>query len=189
MDARSSTRRCCALLGIDMAPTPVVFARRSHALAYLYVRLAGHRHVTHRSTSRILEECLGLRYLDLENAGAVSPELFYGDAPWPCARTLEHLAIQTMPVEQSRPAYGTIGAQSHGSSGGLTVQQQQQWIFRRLKSFTGLRRLDLTGYPMGQAVLEDMAFAKDLEQSRIQLRTTSRDTVEEHDRIADLGHQ
>lgn len=182
-----SDKALLRLLGIDMVPTHRVSARASHALAYLHVRLTGYRHATYKSTARILEECPGLRHLDLEDTGAVSPELFLGDAPWPCARTLEHLAIQIMPAEQERPPHGDIGVQFHGSAGDLTAQQQQR-IFRRIKRFTGLRRLDLTGYPMGLAALEDMAFAKDLERSRIQLRTTNRDTVEEHDRIAELGH-
>lgn len=183
-----SDKALLCLLGIDMVPNHHVTTRPSHALTYLHVRLTGYRHATYKSTARILEECSQLRYLDLEDTGAVSPELFFGDGPWPCAAILEHFAIQIMPAKQRRPVYGDIGAQFFESSEDLTVQQQQR-IFQRLKSFTGLRRLDLTGYPMGLLVLEDMSFARNLEKSRIQVRTTNWDTVEDHDRVAELGNQ
>lgn len=183
-----SDKALLCLLSIDMTPTPPVSTRPRHALTYLHVGLTGYRHATYKSIARILEECYQLRYLDLEDTGAVSPELFFGDGPWPCAAILEHLAIQIMPAEQRRPVYGAIGAQPLGSSGDLTVQQQQR-IFQRLKSFTSLRRLDLTGYPMGLLVLEDMSFARNLEQSRIQVRTTNWNTIEELDRVAELGNQ
>ncbi|KFH64730.1 hypothetical protein MVEG_09462 [Podila verticillata NRRL 6337] len=183
-----SDKALLRLLSIDMTPTPLVSTRPSHALTYLHVQLTGYRHATYKSTARILKECYQLRHLDLEDTGAVSPELFFEDGSWPCAAILEHLAIQIMPAEQRRPAYGAIGAQPLGSSGDLTIQQQQM-IFQRLKSFTSLRRLDLTGYPMGLLVLEDMSFARNLEQSRIQVRTTNRHTIEELDRVAELGNQ
>lgn len=183
-----SDKALLRLLSIDMTPTPLVSTRPSHALTYLHVQLTGYRHATYKSTARILKECYQLRHLDLEDTGAVSPELFFEDGSWPCAAILEHLAIQIMPAEQRRPAYGAIGAQPLGSSGDLTIQQQQM-IFQRLKSCTSLRRLDLTGYPMGLLVLEDMSFARNLEQSRIQVRTTNRHTIEELDRVAELGNQ
>ncbi|KAG0033201.1 hypothetical protein BGZ82_006202 [Podila clonocystis] len=162
------------LLGIDMVPkeeeaTSVTL--RSHALIHLVVDRCFS--FTHRSGTRILQECDRIQYLNLSQSMIATIELFQGGEIggqnlWSCSKSIQKLSLDVKlsnfdPTRiYKREALLRDGVPPLAMADQLLIRDQ----FRAL---TGLRLFHLTGYPIDFVVLEDMAFARNLQAAEAQL--------------------
>ncbi|KAG0342245.1 hypothetical protein BG005_002761 [Podila minutissima] len=162
------------LLGIDMVPkeeaASVILPLRSHALVRLVVDRC--YSITHRSGARIMQECDRIQYLNIYQSMIATIELFQGGGGgqnlWSCSKSIQQLSLDVKlsnfdPTRIYKPeAMLREGVQPLALADQLLIRDQ----FRAL---TELRVFRLTGYPIDFVVLEDMAFARNLQSADAQL--------------------
>lgn len=159
------------LLGIDLEPGHTVtnnnisHNRISSALVHLRVVSEG---PTYRSGARILQECTRLKAIDLEYSRIASLELFQGDAVWPSAPFLTRIWLTIKPLGIPVKYYFNYYLAQQEGVPWYSVTEQRQ-ILRRFQSMVGVRILKISGYPIDLTAIEDMSFARQIEQAYIPL--------------------
>lgn len=136
----------------------------SPALVYLKVGNSG---PTHASAARILEECLDLEVLDVQETHMATLELFYsGD--WPSAPSIKFLAIDIQHKDMTERECLSHPLARANSIPVFDLAQQEQ-IYRRLREMTSQRHLELKGYPIDFVTVRDMSFAVQLVFAHVSL--------------------
>ncbi|KAG0030761.1 hypothetical protein BGZ81_002231, partial [Podila clonocystis] len=128
------------LLGIDIQPAHNTI-HRSPALIQLVINSIG---PTHRSGTRILQECRQLEVIGLRSSRMATIELFQGNTTWPCAPFIKTLRLDIkVPELDSNLYYNHRRVADKGFPVLSTVEQHQIW--RRLQSMVSLRHLEISG--------------------------------------------
>ncbi|KAG0332375.1 hypothetical protein BG000_010062 [Podila horticola] len=152
------------LLGIDMKPVDRT-DRRTLALKHLDVNCNG---PTHKSGARILLECGRLEVPRIPHSRIACLELFQGNTTWQSAPILKELRLDIKPlVVDSDLYYSSHGALIAALPAYTAMEQRQIW--NCLQSMVNLRHLEIAGYPLDLAVVENMSFAKQLESAYVHL--------------------
>ncbi|KAI9232831.1 MAG: hypothetical protein BYD32DRAFT_427417 [Podila humilis] len=156
------------LLGIDLEPVDDDRAekqRRIHAL----VRLDVYSHIpTYKSGARILQECGRLEVLKLRTSKLATLGLFQGDASWPSAPLIKELRLDIKgPTLDSIYYYHHQRALDEGIPVFSAKELYQIWS--RLQAMVSLQLLEISGYPVDFAMVENMSFAKQLESASVKL--------------------
>ncbi|KAF9330937.1 hypothetical protein BG006_006178 [Podila minutissima] len=161
------------LLGIDMVPkeeaTSVTLPLRSHALVHLVVDRC--YSITHRSGARIMQECDRIQYLNIYQSMIATIELFQGGGGqnlWSCSKSIQHLSLD---VKLSNFDPTRIYKREVMLREGVPplAMADQLLIRDQFRALTELRVFHVTGYPIDFMVLEDMAFARNLQAAEAQL--------------------
>ncbi|KAG0085887.1 hypothetical protein BGZ93_002877 [Podila epicladia] len=165
------------LLGIDMVPkdeaTSVTLSLRSHALMHLIV---DHCYsLTHRSGTRIMQECDRIQYLNLSQSMIATIELFQGGGGegggqnlWSCSKSMQQLSLDIKLSNFDPTRIYKREAMLRDRVPPLAMADQLL-IRDQFRALTGLQLFHLTGYPIDFVVLEDMAFARNLQAAEAQL--------------------
>ncbi|KAF9316415.1 hypothetical protein BG003_001998 [Podila horticola] len=152
------------LLGIDMKPV-LSIVHGNPALIRLDVNSD---HLTHKSGSRILQECSRLEVMRVQSSKMASLELFQGDAVWPSAPLIKELSLDFKLLGMDASFYSLHLDWVKGCIPMfLDVEQRQIWS--RLQSMVSLRKLEISGHPIDFRLVDDMSFARQLETASVYL--------------------
>ncbi|KAF9967833.1 hypothetical protein BGZ70_007980 [Mortierella alpina] len=144
-------------------------ALTDHSIVELDIQ--GCHQVTAAGVLLVLENCRFLQSLNLTETSAGTLELFNGNRPWACAKSLEalHIDIQPMGFQQlSHSAWPNMNVTPPRAAYSLA---EQQTINERLCALTGLTHLELRGENMDQEIFNDASFAPRLSKAVISLPT------------------
>ncbi|KAF9275632.1 hypothetical protein BGZ68_010638 [Mortierella alpina] len=132
--------------------------------------MEGCHQVTSAGALPILENCRFLKDLNLAGTSAGTLELFDGNRPWACVKSLETLKVDIEPIGfqplsslGARRCEGVVPTPSTV----LYSRQEQLTIRERLRSLRFLTVLDLRGSAMEFAILDDASFAPRLRMINI----------------------
>ncbi|KAF9316404.1 hypothetical protein BG003_001987 [Podila horticola] len=159
------------LLGIDMMPKEeeeqaAGTTLRSHGLVQLVVDCCDS--LTHRSGARILQECDRIKYLNFLQSMIATIELFQGAGLWSCSKSIEQLSLDIKLSNFDPTRIYKKEAMLRENVPALAIEDQLL-IRDQFRALTGLRLFRLMGYPIDFVVLEDMAFARNLQAAEVQL--------------------
>ncbi|KAF9353950.1 hypothetical protein BGX26_008285 [Mortierella sp. AD094] len=108
----------------------------------------------------VLENCERLRVLNLSGTDAGTIDLFRGNKPWVCAKSLKKLRINIQPLNHQtlRNNSGWSEAVIINNTAPYT-EEEENMIRDRLRCFTSLLELDLKGRAMSIGIMDDVSFA------------------------------
>jgi len=119
--------------------------------------------ITHSSVAVLLENSNVLRELNLAGTAAGTLELFKGNKPWPCTKTLEKLRMDIQPVGfQPRRVQFPVATIQPLDPIKFYTPEEYLLIKERLHSFTSLVALKLGGEGMSFDLMDSISFAPGL---------------------------
>ncbi|KAG0012949.1 hypothetical protein BGZ80_011397 [Entomortierella chlamydospora] len=146
-----------------------------HSLVEL--NLGGCLKVKSSGIAMVLENCERLRVLNLFDTDAGTINLFRGNKPWVCAKSLQKLCISIQPlnhqtVHNNIPWKWEAVAENNNT---LYTEEEEKIIRDRLRCFTSLLELDLEGKAMSIGIMDDVSFAPRLRSAILNVPPRSLD--------------
>ncbi|KAF9105525.1 hypothetical protein BGX27_009584 [Mortierella sp. AM989] len=114
----------------------------------------------------VLENCALLRILNVAGTTAGTIDLFRGNKPWVCAKSLERLSIDIQPLDLQEVNRTEAAPYS---------EEEENMIRDRLHCFASLLELSLKGQAMTIRIVQDLSFAPRLQKVLLSIPYLFRD--------------